>query len=189
MTLYTWCLAQQLNSTITYTSNADVENDEEHLDETSPPEFTTRALPTSSSSSSSSSSVHAPSPTGSPIASLPPPPSSLSPPQPPSVHPCVPSLRHTHTRTSGHVTSDVRTRASVCSQVEDEVTTNVTGKCKISDDNRSRKPRETEGKRNHASVVASNTRMTSMNGEASDSDRSDVTSLEGKCPLHINVLS
>ena len=157
-------------------SNADVENDEEHLDETSPPEISNGAFQPSPAPSPSS-----PTPT--------PPPSSLSPLQSQTVHPCVPSLRHTHTRTSGHVTSDVRTRASVCSQVEDEVTTNVTGKCKISDDNRSRKRRKTEGKRNHASVVASNTRMTSMNGEASDSDRSDVTSLEGKCNLHISVLS
>ena len=77
------------------------------------------------------------------------------------------------------------------SQVEDEVTTNVAGKfiCKISDGNRGRKRRETEGQSDHAAVVASKKRIINMNGEVRDSDRSDVTSLEGKINLHINVLA
>ena len=75
------------------------------------------------------------------------------------------------------------------SQVEDEVTTNVTGKCKISDGNGGRKRRETEGQSDHATVVASKKRITNMNGEATDSDRSDDASLEGKCNHHINVLA
>ena len=44
-------------------------------------------------------------------------------------------------------------------------------------------------KTHHTSVVASNTRIMNRECDASDSDRSDVTSLEGKCNLHINVLS
>ena len=44
-------------------------------------------------------------------------------------------------------------------------------------------------KHNHATVVASKKRIINMNGEVRDSDRSDVTSLEGKINLHINVLA
>ena len=42
---------------------------------------------------------------------------------------------------------------------------------------------------NHATDVASKKRIINMNGEVRDSDRSDVTSLEGKINLHINVLA
>ena len=89
------------------------------------------------------------------------------------------------------MTSALHTGTSVCSQVEDEVTTNVAGKfiCKISDGNRGRKRRETEGQSDHATVVASKKRITNINGEATDSDRSDDASLEGKCNHHINVLA
>ena len=101
------------------------------------------------------------------------------------MHPSVPDTR---TRISGTVTSALHARTSVCSQVEDEVTTNVAGKCKISDGNRGRKRRETEGQSDHATVVASKKRITNINGEATDSDRSDDASLEGKsCDCNLAI--
>ena len=55
---------------------------------------------------------------------------------------------------------------------------NVTGKCEIRDDNKCRKRRKMKGKRNHATVVASNKTIIDRDCDASDSGRSDNTALE-----------